>query len=430
MKSEESKNNKKPKGAKERKANWRETYATVEDIQRLLEDRVVLRFNVVTRRVEYRIPSGWRVEGGGWTEITDRLLNSLWSEMMQQKPVRVQDMQRVIESDFVPEYNPFRFYLENLPRWDGRSDFLLELSASVLVKGDVEEQLLFARYLKKWLVGMVAAWVDDTVVNNVILILIGEQGSYKTTWFNYLLPPPLRQYFYTKTNANRMGRDDLLTLAQYALVCCEELDSMRPSELNQLKAAVTMPSIDERAAYARYHEHRQHIASFCGTGNNVQFLSDPTGSRRWLPFEVDSILSPRENPFNYDGIYSQAYALYRQGFQYWFSREEVLRLSEHNRQFETPRLEKELVMQYFRKPADNETGEFISVALALQIVGANITQKLNTVVLGRAFVELGFRKKTYQNVRGYVVVRRSAEEMRAMRHAAVHTDDTHDTDVF
>ena len=430
MKSEESKNNKKPKGAKERKQNWRETYATVEDIQRFLEDRVVLRFNVVTRRVEYRIPSGWTEEGGGWTEITDRLLNSLWSEMMQQKPVRVQDMQRVIESDFVPEYNPFRFYLENLPRWDGRSDFLLELSASVLVKGDVEEQLLFARYLKKWLVGMVAAWVDDTVVNNVILILIGEQGSYKTTWFNYLLPPPLRQYFYTKTNANRMGRDDLLTLAQYALVCCEELDSMRPSELNQLKAAVTMPSIDERAAYARYHEHRQHIASFCGTGNNVQFLSDPTGSRRWLPFEVDSILSPRENPFNYDGIYSQAYALYRQGFQYWFSREEVLRLSEHNRQFETPRLEKELVMQYFRKPADNETGEFISVALALQIVGANITQKLNTVVLGRAFVELGFRKKTYQNVRGYVVVRRSAEEMRAMRHAAVHTDDTHDTDVF
>ena len=430
MKSEESKNNKKPKGAKERKANWRETYATVEDIQRLLEDRVVLRFNVVTRRVEYRIPSGWRVEGGGWTEITDRLLNSLWSEMMQQKPVRVQDMQRVIESDFVPEYNPFRFYLENLPRWDGRSDFLLELSASVLVKGDVEEQLLFARYLKKWLVGMVAAWVDDTVVNNVILILIGEQGSYKTTWFNYLLPPPLRQYFYTKTNANRMGRDDLLTLAQYALVCCEELDSMRPSELNQLKAAVTMPSIDERAAYARYHEHRQHIASFCGTGNNVQFLSDPTGNRRWLPFEVDCIESPRDHPFDYTGIYSQAYALYRQGFQYWFSREEVLRLSEHNRQFETPRLEKELVMQYFRKPADNETGEFISVALALQIVGANITQKLNTVVLGRAFVELGFRKKTYQNVRGYVVVRRSAEEMRAMRHAAVHTDDTHDTDVF
>ena len=68
---------------------------------------------------------------------------------------------------------------------------------------------------------------------------------------------------------------------------------MRPSELNQLKAAVTMPSKDERAVYAHFHEHRKHIASFCGTGNNPHFLSDPTGNRRWLPFEVESIDSPR-----------------------------------------------------------------------------------------------------------------------------------------
>ena len=306
----------------------------------------------------------------------------------------------------------------------------------MLVRGDVEEQLLFASYLKKWLVGMVAAWVDDTVVNNVILVLIGPQGSYKTTWFHYLLPPPLRQYFYTKTNANRMGRDDLLTLAQYGLVCCEELDTMRPSELNQLKAAVTMPAIDERAAYARYHEHRRHIASFCGTGNNMQFLSDPTGNRRWLPFEVDTILSPRDNPLNYDGIYSQAYRLYREGFQYWFTQPEIMRLARHNRQFETPRLEQELVAQYFRKPRQGEPGEFISVALALQIVGANITQKLSTVMLGRAFMEQGFQKKTYQRTRGYIVVRRSLEEMRSMRQLAACvddrnvTDDTDDTDVF
>ena len=40
------------------------------------------------------------------------------------------------------------------------------------------------------------------------------------------------------------------TLTQYALICCEELDTMRPSELNQLKEAVTMKTVDERAAYA------------------------------------------------------------------------------------------------------------------------------------------------------------------------------------
>ena len=441
--------------AKERKKSWQETTASVKEIKDFLSDHVMLRHNVVTGRCECHViaddlwedydgstESAMKVlakslspnsEGNAWQPVTDRIVNSLWAKMSREKAVRVQDMYRVIESDYVPEYHPFRYYLEHLPPWNGCDDYLLELSASVLVRGDVEEQMLFAEYLKKWLVAMVAAWIDDTVVNNVIMVLIGEQGSYKTTWFHYLLPPELRCYFYTKTNSNRMGRDDLLTLAQYGLVCCEELDTMRPSELNQLKAAVTMPAINERRPYAHFHENRQHIASFCGTGNNMQFLSDPTGNRRWLPFEIDSILSPRDNPPHYEGIYSQAYSLYREGFRFWFSQEEIMRLARHNRQFETPRLEAELVQQYFRKPVGPEPGEFMPVSLALQIVGVGITQKLSTVSLGRAFVEQGFERRTFRNVRGYVVVRRSAEEMRSLRcvMAQERSDtDTDDTDSF
>ena len=402
----------------ERKPNWQEVYATVDDIQQFLSERVMLRFNVVTRRVEVH----WLTDFGDappqlddWTMLTDRVVNSLWVEMSQQKPVRVQDIFRVIESDYVAEYNPFAFYLERLPPWDGEQDHILGLSLSVNVKGDGDEQFLFAEYLKKWLVGMVAAWVNPQVVNNVILVLIGPQGAYKTTWFNYLLPPELRRYFYTKTNASRMSKDDLLVLAQYGLVCCEELDTMRPAELNQLKAAVTMLSVDERAAYARYHEHRPHIASFCGTGNSLQFLSDPTGNRRWLPFEVESIEPPHDNPLDYRNIYSQAYSLYRKGFRYWFTQPEIERLARHNQQFETANLELELVSQYFRKPLDNEPGEFISVAMALQIVGANITQKLSKEMVSRAFTKLGFQSRRTSKYRGYIVVRRSAEEMRSMR---------------
>ena len=448
---------------RERKPNWKDYTATVEDIKMFIADRMFLRHNVITGRVECFLPpklggdrglNGWMYDdltvgsdpqppnlgGKRWQPVNDRIVNSLWAEMSKEKVVRAEDMRRVMESDFVPDFHPFRYYLEHLPPWDG-GDHILAMSVSVSVKGDVEEQYRFAQYLKKWLVGMVAGWVDPAVVNNVILVLIGEQGSYKTTWFSYLLPPELSRYFYTKTNANRMGRDDLLTLAQYGLVCCEELDTMRPSELNQLKAAVTMGSIDERAPYAHYPEHRKHVASFCGTGNSVQFLSDPTGNRRWLPFEVESIESPREHPFDYAGIYAQAYALYRQGFRYWFSRDEIQQLAAHNAAFETPRLESELVQQYFRRPVGLEPGEFMPVSLALQIVGAGITQKLSTVVLGRAFVEQGFERRTSHNVRGYVVVRRSAEEMRSLRaqmavspgassvsgDADTHTDDT---DVF
>ena len=410
-------------GEKEHKKNWREVYASVEDIKTFLSNHIYLRHNVITGRIECRVPAKDLFEPGidpfetkqvdKWQPISDRIVNSLWTAMSRDKPVRAQDIFRVIESDFVPDYHPFRYYLEHLPNWDGETDHILGMSLSVRVKGDVEEQMLFASYLKKWLVGMVAAWIDPNVVNNVILVLIGEQGSYKTTWFNYLLPPELKDYFYTKTNANRMGRDDLLTLAQYALVCCEELDTMKPAELNQLKAAVTMPSIDERAAYAHFHEHRQHIASFCGTGNNVQFLSDETGNRRWLPFEIERITSPREMPFDYQGIYSQAYALYQEGFQYWFSREEIQQLSQHNATFETPRTAHELICRYLRKPREGEPGEFLCATDILQLVGSNPVLKLTTNKIGRAMTDLGFERMRTGSERGYIVVQYSAEEIKA-----------------
>lgn len=388
--------------------------ATVEEIKSFLDGHISLRFNEITSRVEYEIPTD-NTDIHRFMPVNDRIVNSLWSQMSTITRVNIQDMYRVIESDYVPVFNPFKEYLNNLSK-PGEQDYIRELAQTVRVKGGEQEQKLWHLYLKKWLVGMVASWISEDVVNNVILVLIGEQGAYKTTWFNYLLPPPLKQYFYTKTNANRMSKDDILTLAQYALVCCEELDTMRPAELNQLKAAVTMPSIDERAAYAHYHEHRKHIASFCGTGNNTQFLSDPTGNRRWLPFEVESILSPREHPFHYEGIYAQALSLYTSGFQYWFTKEEIQELNRHNKQFETPHLEHELVDLYFRRPIDSELGEFISVARALQMISNGISQKLSAVNVGRAFSDLGFKRVRTNSSRGFIVVCRTPEEIKAYQH--------------
>lgn len=401
--------------------------ATVEEIKSFLDDHISLRFNEITSRVEYEIPAD-NTDTHRFMPVNDRIVNSLWSQMSTITRVNIQDMYRVIESDYVPVFNPFKAYLNNLcqsvksvgvqdkKQSVGEKDYIRELAQTVRVKGGEQEQKLWHLYLKKWLVGMVASWISEDVVNNVILVLIGEQGAYKTTWFNYLLPPPLKQYFYTKTNANRMSKDDILTLAQYALVCCEELDTMRPAELNQLKAAVTMPSIDERAAYAHYHEHRMHIASFCGTGNNTQFLSDPTGNRRWLPFEVESILSPRDHPFHYEGIYAQALSLYTSGFQYWFTKEEIQELNRHNKQFETPHLEHELVDLYFRRPIDSELGEFISVARALQMISNGISQKLSAVNVGRAFSDLGFKRVRTNSSRGFIVVCRTPEEIKAYQH--------------
>ena len=506
--------------------------ASVDEIKAFLDGRVRLRYNVITSRVECLLTgentnntlSGLNTNltndannsleentnnslGGlntnltndtnnslgentnlicpQWQPISDRIVNTLWSQMSSVMRVNIQDIYRVIESDYVPAFNPFAEYLESLPVWhEGDHDYIADLAATVKIKGEQEhmespeadsslftlpsslpsqeadsslftlpsslpsqeadsslstlrssrpsqesDSSLFTlrSSLKKWLVGMVAGWISEDVVNNVILVFIGEQGAYKTTWFNYLLPPQLKQYFYTKTNANRMTRDDLLTLAQYGLVCCEELDTMRPAELNQLKAAVTMPSIDERAAYAHFHEHRKHIASFCGTGNNVSFLSDPTGNRRWLPFEVESIVSPREHPFCYEGIYSQALALYKSGFTFWFTKEEIQEQNRHNRKFETPRLEHELVDLYFRKPLEHENSMFMTSSRVLQIIGSGITQKLSATRIGMAFSELGFQRVRYHGIRGYLVMQRTAEEIMAYQKSmAMHAMPNYD----
>ena len=404
---------------KERKKNWKEVYASVEDIQQFLSDRVLMRYNLVTHQTEVH----WLTDFGDdllqipqWERINDRIENTLWKELSKEKPVRMRDLQYVIGSDYVPAYHPFRFYLEHLPPWtEEQGDNIMELSLSVNVKGDSDEQFLFAEYLKKWLVAMVASWMDDRVVNNVMLVLIGPQGAYKTTWFAHLLPPQLREYFYTKTNSGMVSKDDLLTLSQYGLMCWEELDSMQLKELNKLKAAMTMPSINERAAYARHHENRPHLASFCGTGNNVQFLSDPTGTRRWLPFEVENIDSPMSSPFNYEGIYSQAYALYRQGFRYWFDRNEILRLSQHNQQFETARSEHELIDEYFRQPVGIEGGEYLPASVILQLVGGTNMKDINATKLGRALTAMGFESKMTRGIRRYRVVRRSTSEMQQHR---------------
>ena len=405
--------------------------ASVNDIIKFLGEHVELRYNQITMRVEYRM----KVEGEGkdssaprlWQIINDRAVNTLWSEMSKTNRAAVQDFFRVIESNYVQPFNPFIDYLGSLPEWhEGDTDYIQQLADSVTIKGGEEQQKLWTCYLRKWLVGMLAGWTLDDVVNNVIIVLIGAQGSGKSTWIAMVLPPELRQYFYTKTNASRLSKDDLLVLATYGLMLCEELDTMKPSELNQLKAAVTMLTIDERAAYAHFAEHRPHIASFAATGNNVQFLSDPTGNRRWLPFEVESIVSPRDHPFHYEGIYAQALALFKNGFQYWFTKEEIQELNHHNRQFETPHLERELVSLYFRVPMESENGMFMTSARAIQIIGTGISQKLNPTRVGLAFNELGFQRVRYHGIRGYLVIQRTAEEMQAYQKCIILNDDTED----
>lgn len=255
--SEEKKPKKQRKGTAaapptEHKPSWQEKYASPEEIEQMLSSRVLLRYNEVRHRTEVHWLSEGPVigedeqglltifggDGGvtdGYENLTEYDVNTLWRKLCREKPVIKEHLRSILSSDYVPKYHPFRYYLEHLPPWtEEQGDAIMGLSLTVNVRGNADEQILFYEYLRKWLVAMVASWADAKVVNNVMLVLIGEQGSYKTTWFSHLLPPQLRDYFYTKTNSGLVSKDDLLTLAEYGLVCWEELDTMVPKELNKL----------------------------------------------------------------------------------------------------------------------------------------------------------------------------------------------------
>lgn len=380
--------------------------ATVLRIQEYLKERDIrIRHNLITRKQELL-----NVEKGCWEEMTDTADNSLYCRFCNETGLRmnINDLRAVINSDFYPVFNPFLSYLLNLPPWDG-VDYIEQLANRVHVKGCSQE--LHNRFFKKWFVAMLPTWLED-VVNHEILTYIGRQGIYKSTFMRLLLPPELQPYFAAKNFAQRLNKDDKLELTEMGLVALEELDHMRPSEVNQLKAITSQHYMNERAVYGRHKERRPHIASFCGTGNNPQFLNDPTGNRRWLPFLVENIDSPLLHPFNYTGLYSQAYALWKGGFCYWFTDADNAELELHNRQFEEPNLEEELIMTYFRQPYGNEPCEFLTATRIVELINGCIKIPLLAKNIAYAMNRLGYPVRRIHNVRGWNVVILSGDDIK------------------
>jgi predicted P-loop ATPase len=409
--------------------NTESRYASIRDIQDwLTKNNIRIRHNLITRKREISFndndnvndncrPDGWSTSAlsstfSFWKELEDKSVNSLYCRFCLDtgRQAKISDFYIIIESDFYPEYHPLKEYLESLPAWDGMTDHIDQLASRVRVTGCTQE--MHNRYFKKWFVAMVAAWIVDGVTNHEILTYIGPQGIYKSTFMRLLLPPTLRGYFSARNFANRMTKDDRLELTEMGLIALEELDHMKIHELNQLKAITTDPTVNERAAYARYRERREHIASFCGTGNNARFLTDLTSNRRWLPFMVDCIDSPYDTPINYMGTYAQAYALWKQGFRYWFDDAENAELEEHNHNFEEPNLELELIQTYFRLPRENEVGEFYTASRIIETICVSIKTPLYPRNIAIWMNKLGYQQRRRDNMRGWNVILLTATDIK------------------
>jgi len=123
------------------------------------------------------------------------------------------------------------------------------------------------------------------------------------------------------------------------------------------------------------------------------------------------------------GLYAQAYTLWQQGFRYWFDEEENAELELHNRNFEEPNLELELIQTYFRPPGENEVGEFYTASRIIELIGMYVKCPLSPKRVAFAMRRLGFEQRRTKSARGWNAVILTGDDIKnAQRQNACLSD--------
>lgn len=326
---------------------------------------------------------------GEWKCLDDRGFNSILSEMIKAGiKANSKTLWTVINSSYVPEFDPFVDYYNGLADWDG-IDYIGQL-ADTLETSDKE---LFRIALQKWIVGTVANHVDENSVNQTVLIIQGGQGIGKTRWLNSLIPPLLKKYVYAG-RVNSDNKDTLIQLAECGYILMDELASLRRNEIEGFKEIVTQGIIRTRRSYGQFHENMIRRASFMGTTNNHEFLVDSTGNRRFLIFPASQI--DHNHKINMDMVYAQAYQLYKDGYEFWFSEDEVKLFAAHNKQFEQKSLEEDLILKELEQCNADETQDFMTATDVCQYLRDRnykiALTNATTQRVGQAMIKLGFQR--------------------------------------
>ncbi|MBQ0060338.1 MAG: hypothetical protein KBT15_01015 [Bacteroidales bacterium] len=388
-------------------------------VQKFLE-KYQLRYDIISRKPQQK------KDDGLWHEMTDRDINSLWKACCNQCNENISlstTFRPVLMSDSIPQVNPLEEYVTQLPAWDpSQPDYIAQVAGMVhcTACNELDNGQLFTHCFRKWFTAMVASWLKPGVTNQQVLVLIGEQGIFKTSWIDALIPPQLVRYRSKQSATDRLDKDEQLRCAEYGLINLDEIDRLSERELNALKSLVTTPDVNVRAAYGYAKEQRRRIASYAASGNKENFLTDSTGNRRWLPFQIESIDSPYDNPLPYEGLYAQARYLVENEFNFWFSLEEIQQLTTHVDTFMVETSEEQLIPVYFDIAHPGQEGAIFLTTAELKARLTNLGNLKNPMEirqLGQLLKKLGFNsvRMGHHSLRGFLVKEKSADVINAYR---------------
>lgn len=358
-----------------------------ENVESFLKSHYDFRYNVLTEETEFR---SLERMNEGFQSVNQRVLNTLCMEAHEAGIVCWdRDLSRCIYSTRIVEYHPFRLYLDELPKWDG-IDRVMDLARRV------SENPLWKKEFRIWMLGMTAQWMGimGDHANSVAPLLIStEQGYLKSTFCKSLLPSVLQRYYMDKVDLTGQGNVER-RLAEMGLLNLDEFDKYSPTKMPLLKNLMQMASLSLCKAYQKNYRSLPRIASFIGTSNRKDLLTDPTGSRRFICVLVEHPIDCKL--IEYEQLYAQLKEEILSGERYWFTKEEEQELQRNNLSFYRQGPVEDVLRSCYRSVEKGEECELLSAADIFQYLKKKnpaAMRGVNPASLAQVLVAVGIERK-------------------------------------
>ena len=314
------------------------------------------------------------------------------------------NVNRFIDSTRIEQYDPVNTWLDHLPAWDGH-DYIAELAKRVPTS-----QPHWEKYLRYWLIGMVAQWreSDKQLTGNALTpLLIGRQGCGKTRFCKIILPPELRDYYNDKLNFK--NEFDLnIALTSFALINIDEFDKTTNSQQIVLKYLLSSSDVKFRPPYGKTIKLYRRYTSFIGTTNQMKPLVDPTGSRRFVCVGVEGNIDFSDTLYH-EQLFAQALHLFNKGEQFWLNDDEIKTLIEENEPYQKLNDLVEMIGESFRRPKETEQAKWWSLGDISHLLAdryANFDPETPFQKIGNALndVQFNFKSKRKTNHMEYWLI--------------------------
>lgn len=206
--------------------------------------------------------------------------------------------------------HPVREYLRGLV-WDGAA----RMETLFVDYLGAEDSKYTRAVTRKALIGAAARILMPGCKHDHMLVLVGPQGSYKSTTLKKLGKDWFSDSLYTMG-----GKEAYEQLQGNWIIELSEMAAARKAEVEQIKQFVSKQEDNYRAAYARRTQCHPRQCAFFGTTNDEEFLRDPTGARRFWPIvvtEAGKTLGAGLTEAVVDQIWAEAVACYDAG-ETWY----------------------------------------------------------------------------------------------------------------